>query len=77
MFSGISRPRCAGADLVRCGVRFAGAGHVRVRFHPHVPVGIFCELSPKYKNQNQNFKYIFEIDRTTQQDNEMNEDLFE
>ena len=74
-----SRPQCAGADLVRCGVRFAGAGavHVRSRFRPHVQVGIFCGLSPKYKNQNQNFKYIFETDRKTQQDNEMNEDLFE
>ena len=37
----------------------------------------FCELGPKYKNQNQNFRYIFELDRTAQQDNEMNEDLFE
>ena len=59
------------------GVRSAGAVHVRVRFYPHVRVGIFCGLSPKYENQNQNFRYIFEIDRTTQQDNEMNEDLFE
>ena len=64
-----------------CGVRGYGAGagavHVRVRFYPHVRVGFFCGLSPKYENQKQNFKYIFELDRTTQQDSEMNEGLFE
>ena len=62
-----------------CGVRCAGAGavHVRVRFYPHVRVGFFCGLSPKYENQKQNLKYDFKIYRTTQQDSEMNEGLFE
>ena len=73
--TGIIRFRCAVADLVRCGVRFTcGQGFIRTHTSEWE---FFCGLSPKYKDQNQNFSHIFEIDRTTHQDNEMNEDLFE
>ena len=55
-----------------------GCGSRAGKILPARPSGIFfCGLSPKYENQKQNFRYIFEIDRTTQQDSEMNEDLFE
>jgi len=62
---------------VRCGA-VCGCGSRAGKILPARPSGIFfCGLSPKYENQKQNFRYIFDIDRTTQQYSEMNEDLFE